>query len=55
MSETTPQKQVLTEEQLQKIRQLAQSVRYGSINLIVQDGILVQIERNEKIRVTNYK
>lgn len=54
MSETTPQKTVLTEAQLQKIKQLAQSVRYGSIQLIFQDGILVQIERNEKIRVTNH-
>ncbi len=42
----------LTPEQLRHIQALAENIKYGSITLVFQDGILIQIERNEKIRVT---
>ena len=40
----------ISEQQLRQIQELAQSVRYGSITLVFQDGILIQIDKNEKIR-----
>lgn len=33
------------------IEQLLEKMAYGSITLIVQDGYVVQIEQNEKIRL----
>jgi len=42
----------LTPAQLQKIQQLAASLRYGSITLLFQDGVLIQIDKNEKIRLS---
>lgn len=41
----------ITEEQLKKILALANATNYGSITLIFQDGRLIQIDHNEKIRV----
>lgn len=42
----------ITPEQLQQIVELANSISYGSVTLILQDGILIQIEKNEKIRIS---
>ena len=36
---------------LEQIQKLAETIRYGSITLVFQDGVLVQIEKNEKIRI----
>lgn len=44
-------KQAITDEQVEKIRELAEEMQYGSINLVFHDGVLVQMERNEKIRL----
>lgn len=44
-------KRPITEEQFREIERIAETIRYGSINLVFQDGVLVQIERHEKIRV----
>ena len=41
----------LTEQDLKKIIELIEASRYGSITVIVQDGKIVQIEKNEKIRL----
>lgn len=35
---------------LKELLLLLRDLRYGSVTLIVQDGRLVQMERNEKIR-----
>lgn len=45
-------KEAVTDQQLRQILEIANTIRYGSINLVFQDGILVQIDRNEKIRVS---
>jgi hypothetical protein len=37
-------------EELKQIRQLIESVRYGSVTVVVQDGKVIQIEKKEKIR-----
>lgn len=41
----------IREEQIADIQALAGTLQYGSINLVFQDGVLVQIEKHEKIRV----
>ena len=42
---------VITRVQIQQIQDLASTIRYGSITLVFQDGTLVQIDKNEKIRI----
>ena len=48
-------RQAITPEQLQQIQTLAGTLRYGSITLSFQDGVLVQIDKNEKIRISQNK
>lgn len=45
-------KEAITASQIEQIRAMAQSIRYGSITLVFQDGILVQIDKNEKIKLS---
>ena len=33
------------------VRDALQSIRFGTITLIVQDGRVIQVEKNEKIRI----
>lgn len=47
----TDQSQPIGEQQIAEIQALAGSLKYGSIMLIFQDGVLVQMEKHEKIRV----
>ena len=42
---------VLKPEQLEELQKIISSVKYGSVTLIIQDGVLLQIEKNEKIRL----
>jgi hypothetical protein len=37
--------------QLKLIQEIAQTIRYGSITLVFQDGVLIQIDKSEKIRI----
>lgn len=37
---------------LDKLRQALRGLRYGTVTLIVQDGIVVQVDRTEKLRLT---
>jgi hypothetical protein len=34
------------------IAEVVSSIRYGSVEIIIQDGKVVQIERKEKVRLT---
>ena len=43
--------QKISTAQIQQIQKIAETIRYGSITLVFQDGVLIQIDRNEKIRV----
>ena len=36
---------------LEKNKKMVDSMQYGSITLIIQDNYVVQIEKNEKIRL----
>lgn len=45
------QKNVILEREIKKIAELLETIQYGSVAVIVQDGKILQIERNEKIRI----
>ena len=36
---------------LENVKKLVSSIQFGSITLVIQDNYVVQIERNEKIRL----
>lgn len=41
---------VLSDDDIQRIKKLVETIKYGTLTLVFQDGRLIQIERNEKIR-----
>jgi len=41
----------ISEENLKKLLELLKTTQYGSITLVIQDGVVIQIERNEKLRL----
>jgi hypothetical protein len=41
------------EDALNQIRDSLRDLRYGSVNIIVQDGVIIQIDRTEKRRLRN--
>lgn len=45
----------VTKEDLQKIKEFIEDIRFGSVSVIVQDGRIIQIEKNEKIRLHSNK
>jgi hypothetical protein len=42
---------VIQERDLKKIIELLETIQYGSVTVIVQDGNILQIEKHEKIRI----
>lgn len=40
----------LTDEVERALRDALRSIRFGTVTLVVQDGRVIQIERNEKFR-----
>lgn len=42
---------VVSEEDLKRLVQIVKTVKYGSVTLVIQDGKIVQIEKNEKMRL----
>lgn len=41
----------VTEIQLAQIKDYIESIKYGSVNIIIQDGKIIQIDKSEKIRL----
>ncbi|WP_096201145.1 YezD family protein [Bacillus sp. FJAT-45350] len=39
------------EKMFDKLKDLLKNLKYGSITLVVQDGKVIQIEKNEKVRL----
>lgn len=39
------------DETLESIKEMLKSIQYGTITLVIQDGHIVQIDKNEKIRL----
>lgn len=48
-------RQPLGQEELLKLLEIIEEVSHGSVTLIIQDGIVIQIDRNEKIRLPKKK
>jgi hypothetical protein len=46
-----PDRSVVAEEALNDIRDSLRGLRFGSVNIIVQDGVVIQIDRTEKRRL----
>lgn len=44
-------KNTVNEKDIQKIIEFVETIQFGSITLIIQDGKIVQIEKNEKVRI----
>ncbi len=44
-------KNTVNEKDIQKIIEFIETIQFGSIMLIIQDGRIVQIEKNEKVRI----
>jgi hypothetical protein len=54
MAEVQEQKEqpgALDEQGLKELNSLLSSLKHGSITLIIQNGKVVQIEKNEKLRL----
>lgn len=43
----------VTREDLIKIKEFIEAVRFGSVTVIVQDGKIIQIEKHEKLRLNS--
>ncbi|MCI1944817.1 YezD family protein [Clostridium luticellarii] len=48
---TVQGKNQISEQYIKKILESLKSISYGSITLVIQDGIVIQIETKEKIRL----
>ncbi|HWO95200.1 MAG TPA: YezD family protein [Bacillus sp. (in: firmicutes)] len=44
-------KQENLSEVWKNVVQMLETMKYGSVTLIVQDGKIVQLEKNEKVRI----
>lgn len=42
-----------TDDELREIAASLRGLRYGAVNIIVQDGVVIQIDRTEKKRLRN--
>jgi hypothetical protein len=49
--EPAPDRGAAPEAELNQIRDSLRGLRFGSVNIIVQDGIVIQIDRTEKRRL----
>ncbi len=45
------EKKNVTEKELAKIKEYVESIKFGSVNIIIQDGKIIQIDKSEKIRL----
>ncbi|MDO4168603.1 MAG: YezD family protein [Lachnospiraceae bacterium] len=41
----------ITEEVLNDIKRILETMSFGSVTIIIQDGRVIQIEKNEKFRL----
>ena len=46
-----PARSVATDLDLDRVRQAVRGIRFGEVRVIIQDGLIVQIERVEKQRL----
>lgn len=48
---STHKKNSITDTDMKKIKEFLETIQYGSVTVIVQDGKIIQIEKNEKVRL----
>lgn len=41
----------ITDAELEQVRQSLQGLLFGSVSIVIQDGVIVQIDRTEKHRL----
>lgn len=41
----------INDNDINKIREFLETIQYGSVTVIIQDGKVIQIEKNEKVRM----
>lgn len=51
MADTPLQKE--EKDYLRIVKQMVEEIKFGTISIVVQDGKVVQIEQNKKIRLKN--
>ncbi len=44
---------LLTDDEIREISASLRGLRYGSVSIVVQDGVIIQIDRIEKKRLRN--
>lgn len=48
----TPDRNDIWNKELERVvRDSLQSIRFGTVTLVVQDGRVIQVDKNEKIRI----
>ena len=50
---TTDKKELSEKDYLIIVKQMIEEIKFGTISIVVQDGKVVQIEQNKKIRLKN--
>ncbi|MFT8349881.1 DUF2292 domain-containing protein [Clostridium saccharoperbutylacetonicum] len=45
------EKQIIEDKKLKEILKMIEKIKYGSVTLIIQDGVIIQVDKNEKIRM----
>ncbi len=45
------EKKKVSPEEINKITRFIEDIEFGSVTIVVQDGKIVQIEKNEKVRL----
>ena len=43
------------QQEIDQIREALRNLRFGSVNIVVQDGVVVQIDRTERRRLRQTK
>jgi hypothetical protein len=51
----TRETKTLADDAIKQIHESLRGLRFGSVNIIVQDGVIIQIDRTEKRRLRNGK
>ncbi len=49
--DSSVKKNSVNEKDIQKIIEFIESIQFGSITVVIQDSRIVQIEKNEKVRM----
>lgn len=42
----------VSERDLKRIAEYIESIQFGSVSIVIQNGKIIQIEKNEKIRLS---